>query len=80
MAALDNPALLRNETTRYLRLRTELLSRLPNLDDDTLADTLEGITNLNEMLAQVIRSVLDDERLLRRFKFSAGSRPKLLPT
>ncbi len=42
----------------YLRqLREE---KFPDIDEETLLDTLEGITDLHEMIAEVIRSRQDD--------------------
>ena len=51
------------ETGRYRIIREQLLADFPDLDDETLHDTLEGITDLKQMLAEVIRSALDDEAL-----------------
>src|SRR4051794_39180336 len=55
---------LQNENLRYCQLRQQLLADIPELDAETLADTLEGITDLHEMLAEVIRSALEDEALI----------------
>jgi hypothetical protein len=48
---------------QYVRLREHLLQAFPALDVETLADTLEGITDLHEMIAAVIRSALVEEAL-----------------
>ncbi len=47
----------------YDDCRRDLLAEFPDLDDETLQDTLEGITDLKQMLAEVVRSALDDEAL-----------------
>ena len=52
------------ELCRWKLLRDRLLAEIPGLDAETLADTLEGITDLKEMVAEVIRSALDDEALV----------------
>ena len=54
---------LKPETHRYQKVREDLLKEWPDLDPETLADTLEGITDLHEMIAAVIRSALVDEAL-----------------
>ena len=51
------------ELSRHKIFRDRLLADIPDLDAETLTDTLEGITNLREMLAEVIRSALEDEAL-----------------
>jgi len=47
----------------YQLLRERLLTEYPLLDDETISDSLEGITDLHEMIAAVIRSALVDEAL-----------------
>ena len=56
--------LLTGELSRHRAFRDRLLAEIPDLDNETLADTLEGLTDLREMLAEVIRSALEDEALL----------------
>ena len=51
------------ELSRHKIFRDRLLAEIPDLDAETLADTLEGITDLREMLAELIRSALEDEAL-----------------
>jgi Siphovirus Gp157 len=51
------------EASRYNLLKERLLVLYPDLDQETLFDTLEGITNLHGMIAAVIRSALADEAL-----------------
>jgi hypothetical protein len=47
-------------------LRAELLQRWPELHDDpeALADTLEGLSSLPDMIAAVLRSAIEDELLV----------------
>src|SRR4026208_1499788 len=54
---------LKIEASKYQTLRERLLADWPTLEDDCLLDTLEGITDLYEMIAAVIRSALVDEAL-----------------
>jgi Siphovirus Gp157 len=56
----------------YLYLREKLIEAFPDADDETIRDTLEGITTLKELLAETIRSALLDEALL------SGLRSRLL--
>src|SRR6476661_1958429 len=50
--------ILKVEASKYLQLKRGLIADYPEADEDTLLDTLEGITDLHEMIAAVIRSAL----------------------
>lgn len=59
---------LSNELNAHLYLKARLIEDFPDLDDETLADTLEGISDLSECLGAVIRSRADDEALVVALK------------
>src|ERR1700730_16657415 len=59
--AMTNPLLA--ELTHHAYLRTQLQAQFPDVDDETLRDTLEGFTDLRRMLCHVIRSALEDRTL-----------------
>src|SRR5215212_8711662 len=56
------------ELTRFTELRRRLVEADPEIDEQTLFDTLEGSTNLKEAIGCVIRSALDDEQLANALK------------
>jgi hypothetical protein len=51
------------ELASHNLIRARLIAEIPDIDPETLSDTLEGLTDLRETLAEVIRSALDDEAL-----------------
>ena len=63
VATRDISVQLKGELIRYHGAKERLLANWPEIDGETLADTLEGITDLHEMIAAVIRSALVDEAL-----------------
>jgi hypothetical protein len=59
---------LSNSIAFHIELRRRLLEVEPDLDETTLADTLEGITDLNEAIAEVVRSALLDASYIAGLK------------
>ncbi len=53
--------LLLRELSHHQYLRERLEADFPDADEECLRDTLEGLTNLTDMLAEVLRSALEDQ-------------------
>ena len=56
------------ELSHYAYLRERLVAEFPETDEETLLDTLEGLTDLHEMIAAVTRTRLDDLALTGALK------------
>jgi len=54
---------LQRELTHHQILRERLAADFPDVDEECLHDTLEGLTTLTDMLAEVLRSCLEDQSL-----------------
>jgi hypothetical protein len=63
VAPMYRSPVLKTEVSKYQLLKERLLSTFADLDEPTVSDTLEGITDLHEMIAAVIRSALLDDAL-----------------
>jgi hypothetical protein len=59
---------LTTELLKHRHLRESLKSEFPEADDESLEDTLEGLTDLTDMIAVVLRSHLQDLALIRGLK------------
>jgi len=56
------------ELSRYHRFRAQLKEAFPDIEEAEFADTLEGITELHELIGEVIRSALADQALASGLK------------
>jgi hypothetical protein len=63
-----NNELLRLEAAHYRHLAEQLKSDYGALDDQTLADTLEGLSDFPQMVEEIVRSSLDDETMITGLK------------
>src|SRR5687767_199862 len=65
---MRNGTWINEEITRFAELRRRLVEADPDIDERTLADTLEGATSLKEAIGCIIRLALEDEHLAGALK------------
>ena len=73
MTTLRSPSLpekltLQSHVAEYLILADQLKAQFTEIDDETLRDTLEGLSQLPDLIQEVVRSSLYDQVLLTALK------------
>lgn len=68
MTYTPSPQKITAETGRYQMLRDRLMAEFPEADGETLADTLEGLSDLPDLIGAIVRSALEDKALVDALK------------
>ncbi len=63
---------IQHELTHHQYLRERLAADFTDADEETICDTLECLTNLTDMLAEVMSSALDDRAFVTALRSRIG--------